>query len=402
MSASQSVTPANLPPGMQAEVEREVLAILASPAFHGSRRCSDFLQFIVLRKLQGRADELKERTIASEVFERDAQYDPKTDGVVRVRANEVRKRLAQYYQAAGPGVRLRIELPAGTYVPSFEWVDAPVVHPAVEARPRRWWWAAAAVVAVAGAVLVWGAIPSGAPRELADFWAPMAGSSKPVMICFQTSPVARLMDVGGITPLLPAHPDRRRYEFPIDSKVKLGNSLIYEVDGQLAIGDALAAAAVARSLGELHRPTVMRAGAEVSFLDIKGNPSVLIGAFNNRWALEVTSGLRFQFGRPTHILDTATGQKWSIQEENGRATEDYALVSRLITSRTGGAVMAIGGLKHAGTQAAGEFVSDVEALRRAGRSLPSGWERRNLQVVVKTVLTQERPGPPEVVAVHSW
>jgi hypothetical protein len=64
-------------------VEEELQSILASPMFRGSRRCSDFLQFVVHRKLEGRAEELKERTIATEVFERDVLYDPKADGIVR-------------------------------------------------------------------------------------------------------------------------------------------------------------------------------------------------------------------------------------------------------------------------------------------------------------------------------
>ena len=57
--------------------------------------------------------------IGAELFQRPVGYDTANDPVVRVKATEVRKKLAMYYleRSGKPGVR--IDLPSGTYVPRF-------------------------------------------------------------------------------------------------------------------------------------------------------------------------------------------------------------------------------------------------------------------------------------------
>jgi hypothetical protein len=59
---------------------------------------------------------LRERVIGIQVFGRAPDYDSGNDPVVRARAAEVRKRLAQHYmQGEGAGEELRIEIPSGSY-----------------------------------------------------------------------------------------------------------------------------------------------------------------------------------------------------------------------------------------------------------------------------------------------
>ena len=101
-------------------IRRELALILDSPQFRGSRRCQDFLTHVVTQALEGHADALKERGLAVEVFGRKADAGLDDDSIVRVGAREVRKRLAQYYMAAGSADRVRIELPPGSYVPVFQ------------------------------------------------------------------------------------------------------------------------------------------------------------------------------------------------------------------------------------------------------------------------------------------
>src|ERR1044071_3649779 len=97
---------------VRAELER----ILLSPAFRGSRRCCRFLEYSVQHVLQGNAQEdLRERNIGIEVFQRSPDYDTAEDAIVRVTANEVRKRLAQFYQESGADSDPVITLPPGAY-----------------------------------------------------------------------------------------------------------------------------------------------------------------------------------------------------------------------------------------------------------------------------------------------
>jgi TolB-like protein/Tfp pilus assembly protein PilF len=81
----------------------------------------------VNHRLAGRLDSLRERMIGAEMFGRPIGYDTANDAVVRVKASEVRKKLAQYYLEAGKKAAVRIELPGGSYVPKFRWdsLDAP-------------------------------------------------------------------------------------------------------------------------------------------------------------------------------------------------------------------------------------------------------------------------------------
>jgi Tol biopolymer transport system component len=96
-------------------------SVVSSDAFTGSKRCQDFLRLIVERALAGDLDALRERMIGVEMFGRPVDYDTSNDAVVRVRATEVRKRLAQYYREAATDPVVRIELPPGSYLPEFHW-----------------------------------------------------------------------------------------------------------------------------------------------------------------------------------------------------------------------------------------------------------------------------------------
>src|ERR1700761_3447195 len=93
--------------------------ILRSSSFASSKRCQEFLRYVVRETIEGRADSIKERVIAQEVFGRGDHFEPGEDSLVRVKAREVRKRLADYYNCA-PDSTLKIELPLGGYVPRIQ------------------------------------------------------------------------------------------------------------------------------------------------------------------------------------------------------------------------------------------------------------------------------------------
>jgi hypothetical protein len=91
------------PATVRAHLER----ILLSGPFRNSERYPALLRYVVEQELNGASSELKERTIAIEVFGRDPSYDPGADPVVRISAGEVRKQLAQYYQEVTDPGQLR-------------------------------------------------------------------------------------------------------------------------------------------------------------------------------------------------------------------------------------------------------------------------------------------------------
>jgi serine/threonine-protein kinase len=85
--------------------------------FASARRAQRFLEFVVEQTLAARQDYIKESVIGSEVFGREAGYDPRADGIVRVNATKLRSRLSDYYANAGKADVVLIEIPKGSYVP---------------------------------------------------------------------------------------------------------------------------------------------------------------------------------------------------------------------------------------------------------------------------------------------
>jgi hypothetical protein len=105
-----------------AAIRVQLAAILASDSFSSSKRCQDFLEFVVDHALAGDFQSLTERFLGVELFGRAVDYETATDSIVRTRANDVRRRLAQYYAGLPSIPPARIDLIAGGYVPEFHWI----------------------------------------------------------------------------------------------------------------------------------------------------------------------------------------------------------------------------------------------------------------------------------------
>lgn len=133
-------------------VRQEMSRILASPGFQNSGRLSRFLRFTVEAKLKGEDGRIKEYLLGREVFDRNAEYDPRLDPIVRVEARRLRKKLEEFYAAEGG--TMRIEFPKGSYAPEFRVLD-PESPPAIRrvSRTTRWVLGLAIAVAVIAAGL---------------------------------------------------------------------------------------------------------------------------------------------------------------------------------------------------------------------------------------------------------
>jgi hypothetical protein len=114
----------DLSPEQVASIREELGAILASPSFAGSKRCNDFLECVVKHALAGDYDRLNERFLGVELFGRKVDFDTGADSIVRVRASDVRRRLAQYYSERSFPPAVTIGLSSGNYIPTFQWPTA--------------------------------------------------------------------------------------------------------------------------------------------------------------------------------------------------------------------------------------------------------------------------------------
>ncbi len=430
---------------------RELESILGSPFFQTSKRSQQFLSYVVRHQLEGNHDRLKERTIGVDLFHRPVGYATGDDPVVRVQAGEVRRRLEQYYHTNPNHSPVRIELHPGSYAPQFRWAQhelqqqdtfpaelhgkgalksasrsqeqpRPVQHAVEEIRRKpgnrkliAGLWMVAGLAIVAALVLIGASIfRAKAPATvLEQFWSPALSSSEPVLICMAKPsvylPSLKLYQRHSKTPekflsqfeRLTSKPDLQ----PND-RLAWGDMVEYP-DYGLAAGDVYAAVRLSALLGKIGKMNQVRIGGNYSFEDLRNFPAVVIGAFNNRWTMQMTSNLHFRFaeegGESIIREDGSAGRRWySKTDSNDRAIEDFAVVTRLLNSKTGQFVVVVAGIKSYGTQAAGEFVSNSENLEKALRIAAKDWNRKNLQIVIHTAVTDSVPGPPEVVATYIW
>jgi len=94
--------------------------ILSSAQLITSPSLSRFLRYIVEETLAGRNGEIREYTLGVHVFDRGDGFNPRLDPIVRVQARNLRARMVKYYEGPGAADPIRIELPKGTYVPTFQ------------------------------------------------------------------------------------------------------------------------------------------------------------------------------------------------------------------------------------------------------------------------------------------
>src|SRR5271157_4135986 len=83
------------------EIDAALRKILNSPEFLQAARSRRFLKFVVSKTLAGQGETIKEYLIGAEAFDRQVDYDPRNDPIVRVEAGPLRSRLADYYRGSG-------------------------------------------------------------------------------------------------------------------------------------------------------------------------------------------------------------------------------------------------------------------------------------------------------------
>jgi hypothetical protein len=107
--------------GKKDEIKEALQRVLTGHSFRSTPQCQTLLRYIVEHSLSEEIDMLRERQIGINVFGRAPDYDTGNDPVVRARAAEVRKRLAQHYlHQNGVDEEIQIEIPSGSYRAVFE------------------------------------------------------------------------------------------------------------------------------------------------------------------------------------------------------------------------------------------------------------------------------------------
>jgi hypothetical protein len=428
----KAAQPAEAGQELEHAVFEELDRVLESRFFKNAVRSRQFLDYVVRHKLEGHAEQLKERTIGAEVFQRAPGYATGEDPVVRVQAGDVRRRLERYYQSLSSSPAVRIELQPGSYSPSFIWAAEMAVSETAGAPDRSSSSAQqrkfpnrliAGVVAGLCVAMLLGAmifirLHRGAtvnqPTAQMRFWAPVLATQQPVLICL-AKPIVYRPSFDLYQRYAKAHPgtfdtevERSNQILPLDPKQEIPwRQIIPYPDYGVAVGDVYAAVRVSSLLGEIGKPSQVRIGSHYSFEDLSNSPSVVVGAFNNKWTMQIMHGLRFSFaendGNYTIREQVPGGRIWhSSFTQSQQAGEDYGIVARLLDSKTGQFTVIAAGITGSGTEAAGEFISNPDFLQRGMRTVAPGWEKKNMELVLQTTVTDSVAGPPAVIASYNW
>jgi hypothetical protein len=245
------------------------------------------------------------------------------------------------------------------------------------------------------------------------FWGPVLENPRPVFVCTGSNSVY-VLSSKAIKKYKTAHSHGQDATTNLETVVPLeelrnlsGDDFIPVKDRFLTTGDASATAQISSLLASRHHPYDLRFGTDLSFGDLRNSSAVLIGAFNNSWTLNLTDSLRFVYesgdSPEMHVQDKFdTSRSWWPKFLGEKDSEDYAIVSRILDSKTGSVLLIIAGLTHRGTQAAGDFITNPELVAEFIKQAPKDWSRKNLQIVLHTNVVNDIPGTPTVVASYYW
>jgi hypothetical protein len=396
-------------------VREQLKRLLAHQLFTNSKRYPVLLAYTVEQTLLGNAGDLKERTIGIEAFGREPSYDVNLDPVVRTTAAEVRKRLIQYYYSPEHAGELIVEMPLGSYVPTFRepvalakpapaeasvreqaaaelspaQVDLPASSgasaPGGNRRRSVWIAFAFALALLAGFGL--GRIGfSRAPSNLERFWEPITSASTRVTYCLG----------------MPM-PNNATGQAQIDLSQGM------PVNGGLDSSDVITLARSILPLAPRHDAFRVVSAYQTPFNELRESPFVLIGAYDNIWTMRITQDLPFGFETDNQVrklVDRKSAQPrfWTLewQVPYTKLAKDYAIVARIHDNVTGQPVIILAGILGEGTESASEVISNPIYLDAMLKKAPRNWEQLNLEAVIETNVIEGHPGPPNVLAVETW
>ena len=102
--------------------EKILKKVLQSSEFKESNRYKELLKYLV--DASQKDGQIKETTIAADLFSKDSNFDPHEDPTIRVYISNLRKKLEHYYLTEGKEDSVRIEIPKGHYNVTFSYIDS--------------------------------------------------------------------------------------------------------------------------------------------------------------------------------------------------------------------------------------------------------------------------------------
>jgi len=357
-----------------AEIER----LVNSHTLHGSESLCKLLRYLAKQAVEHPGVPVKEYQIATEVFGRQADFDPQLDSMVRVQAGRLRSKLAEYYSSEGTNDATIVEVPKGSYAVVIHdratlsaqngTADAHSHGIAPATAPRAW---VAVVIGLSLALVLAiallareysndhrsgtgqvAAAPPEAPAPFRIFWRGfITGPDEPWAI-FSNAQFVGVPTFG-----------MRYFDAKRDGKA-------FILDHYTGVGEVLAIHNLDLVFASLHQSLRVKRGSLFSLDDAKNNDLIFIGSpGENLTLLEIPSTKEFFFRRIQEGPRAGNMEIVNVTPRQGESptylaspaniplTEDYALVALVKGINPQHSELILAGTTTIGTQAAVEYVT---------------------------------------------
>ena len=414
--------------GKEQKIE-QLEKVLHSRTLQNSENLKAFLRFVVEKTLADEHVQLKEYTIATEVFGRRSDYDPRIDSVVRVQAGRLRTKLQEYYNAEGKNDQIIIDLPKGHYHPVFSCphvesakeISASALtadgvntngHPTLttaagqpdvergaarsRTRPVALVLGGLVIVLIVAVVALYSSNrelrsqartldPSLNTQDFKAVWGPFVDDAESPLLVLSNPTVYRFLNDAD-----PSSLQRRAIQLTPEQTRSLldapefrgqytgGESprLIPSLGMYTGMGEAVGVYRLTDLLRASDKTILLRQSRQVSAADLKYRNVILLGSiYVNEWSrrLPTVENFVYTFSATIENRDPLPGEereyKPQFNEQTGEMSVDYALITVKPNVSGEHAVMTLAGIFSEGTEAAAEFVTTRNHLNLLGQRL---------------------------------
>ncbi len=413
--------------GKEQKIE-QLERVLQSRTLQNSENLKAFLRFVVEKTLANEDVQLKEYTIATEVFGRKSDYDPRIDSVVRVQAGRLRTKLQEYYTVEGKNDQIVIDLPKGHYHPVFNCPHLesgqeissaartadglasnghPTLaiegQPSIESVPART--SARAVMLVLGGLVILLSVavvtlyssnrklqrqagtvdPSLNTDDFKAVWSPFVDDPGSPLLVLSNPPLIRFLNDAD-----PASLARRAVQMTPEQTRSLieapefkgqysgGDTprLIPSLGMYTGMGEAVGVYRITDLMRSSNKTILLRQSRHVNAADLKYRNVILLGSiYVNEWSRRLPTVENFvhTFSATIENRDPRPGEereyKPQFNEQTGEMSVDYALITVKPNVSGEHAVMTLSGIFSEGTEAAAEFVTTRNHMTLLGQGL---------------------------------
>ena len=397
--------------------------LVASHTLHGSESLCKLLRYLARRAQEQPGVQVKEYQIATEVFGRQADFDPQLDAFVRVHAGRLRAKLSEYYGSEGASDRLVVELPKGSYALTLHeravasggngaTADSTIAveraSTPVGKQPLVLVLSAALITALLlliGWLVANRKYPNAVSREPAAaapaafrvFWDGFAREDQEPWVIFSNAAFVGRPDTG-----------MRYFDASKDRNARI-------LDYYTGVGEVLAVHNLDLVFGVLQRSVRVKRGSLFSLDDAKNNDLIFIGSpSENLTLLEVPSTTEFVFKRIEKGVRAGNVAIVNVHPQGNEApeflatpsnvplTEDYAVVALEKGLNPQHSELILAGTTTLGTQAAVEYVTRENYLNDLlhGLNVSKASELKPFEAVIRVKVARGVPVESSMVALR--